>query len=136
MFQYLAAAAALYMGWCFICLERNIKRASSMQTPLVRLPIDPLNLLWQVFGTHVFKIVDLLPPILLPRFVRYMRRGWFFGDKADSHLRYGPVWALVSPGGIHIQLCDAEAIQDIFDRRYDFIRPSEMYSKYSKHRII
>jgi hypothetical protein len=59
-----------------------------------------------------------------------MRRDWFFLDKADSHLRYGPVWAVVSPGGIHMQICDSEAIHDMFDRRHDFIRPSENYSKF------
>jgi hypothetical protein len=130
MLQYLIAAAGLYMGWSFICLELNYKRASTMHVPLVRVPVDPMNILWQVFGTHVFKLLDLVPSFFLPRFVRYMRRGWFFLDKADSHLRYGPVWAVVSPGGIHMQICDSEAIHDMFDRRHDFIRPSENYSEF------
>jgi len=129
MLEYLAAVAALYMGWSFMCLELNHKRASTMQIPLVRVPIDPLNIPWQVIGTHVFTLLDLLPSFLLPYFVRYMRRGWFFLEKAESHLKYGPVWAIVSPGGIHMQICDAEAIHDMFDRRNDFIRPAENYSE-------
>ncbi len=90
-----------------------------MGIPLVRLPVDPLNL-----------------PCLLDRlpfdwgtFGRYSRRGWHFHDKAESHLHYGPVWALVTPRDIYVYVADPDAIHDIFLRRADFLRPSKMYSK-------
>lgn len=132
MFEYLIGAVALYMGYSLVCLELNYRRALSMGIPLVRLPIDPLNVPFQVIEPHLFKLLDLLPPNALPVFVRYMRRGWFFPDKADSYLRYGPIFAFVTPRGIHIQVCDSEAIHDIFTRRLDFVRPSENYSKPSR----
>jgi hypothetical protein len=130
MLEYVLVIVLLYIGWCFICLERNHRNASSMCIPLVRIPIDPLNVSFMIIEPHLFKLIDVLPPSLLPHFVRYMRRGWFFSDKSDSHLRFGPIWACVTPRGIHIQVCDSEAIHDIFNRRYDFIRPVENYSMF------
>ncbi|KAF2470382.1 cytochrome P450 monooxygenase [Lindgomyces ingoldianus] len=127
MFEYLIALVGLYFGWSLVCLEINHRRASSMGIPLVRVPVDPLNILFQVFEPHLWKILDLFPSVMMPNFARYMRRGWFFLDKADSHLRYGPIFACVTPRGIHVQVCDSEAIHDMFSRRFDFVRPSENY---------
>jgi hypothetical protein len=118
-----------YTTWSLVCLEVNYKRASGMGIPLVRLPIDPLNILFQVVESHVWRVLDALPfKLPLPTFARYTRRAWFFGDKAQSHLRYGPIWALVTPRDIHVQVCDSEANHTIFARRNDFVRPSKMYS--------
>ncbi|KAF2712771.1 cytochrome P450 [Pleomassaria siparia CBS 279.74] len=127
MMEYLVAAVGLYLGFNFICLELNYRRALTMGIPLVRVPVDPLNIPFQVFEPHLFKLLDLLPSDALPIFVRYLRRGWFFVDKADSHLRYGPIFACITPRGIHVQVCDSEAIHDMFARRLDFIRPTENY---------
>lgn len=129
MLEYFIAVVGLYLGYSFICLELNYRRASAMGIPLVRVPVDPLNIPFQVFEPHLFKLLDLFPSAALPTFVPYLRRGWFFIDKADSHLRYGSIFACVTPRGIHVQVCESEAIHDIFSRRLDFIRPSENYSE-------
>ncbi|KAF2106159.1 putative cytochrome P450 monooxygenase [Lophiotrema nucula] len=121
-----ALVVVLYAAWGFIAMESNYRRASSMGIPLIRLPIDPLNVLFQVFEAHVWTILDLLP-IRLPTFARYARRGWFFPDKAESHLKYGPIWALVTPRDIHINICDPQSVVDIFAKRTQFVRPSKMY---------
>ena len=132
MLAYLVAMVGLYLGWSFVCLEINYRRAASMDIPLIRVPVDPLNIPFQVLEPHLFKLLDCVPRFLLPNFVQYMRRGWFFLDKAASHIRYGPIFACVTPRGIHIQVCDSEAIHDIFSRRLDFLRPVENYSKAQK----
>lgn len=120
----------LYVTWSLIALEINYQRAASMKIPLVRLPIDPLNILFQVFESHIWKVIDQLPVAsFLPTWARYARRGWYFKDKASSHLRYGPIWALVTPSDIHILVCDPEAVREVFSRRNDFIRPNKMYSE-------
>ncbi|KAF2846612.1 cytochrome P450 [Plenodomus tracheiphilus IPT5] len=128
MIEYIAAAVAAYVCWTLVCLEINYRRAKSIGFPLIRVPIDPLNVPFQVIEPHLFKLFDLLPSSLLPEFVPYLRRGWFFLDKADSHLRYGPIFAVVTPRSLHIQVADSEAIHDIFSRRLDFIRPSDNYT--------
>jgi hypothetical protein len=131
MFLILVGSAlTAYATWSLVCLEVNYRRASKMGIPLVRLPIDPLNILFQVLEPHFWRVLDALPVKLpLPTFARYARRGWFFRDKAQSHLRYGPIWALVTPCDIHVQVCDSEANHNIFARRNDFVRPSKMYSE-------
>lgn len=131
MIEYLIAAVAAYIGWCMVCLELNYRRASSMRIPLIRVPVDYLNIPFQVIEPHMFNIIDLLPaPIVnsLPTFVPYMRRGWFFYEKASSHVRYGPAFALVTPRSIWMQVSDSEAVHEIFTRRSDFLRPQENYS--------
>ncbi|PVI02122.1 cytochrome P450 [Periconia macrospinosa] len=47
--------------------------------------------------------------------------------KAQTALRLGKIWGLVTPRGIHVQLTDPEAISDVLARRMDFQRPSEPY---------
>jgi hypothetical protein len=45
-------------------------------------------------------------------------------------VRYGPIFAFVTPRGVHVYISDADAIADIFRRRLDFKRPIENYSKF------
>jgi hypothetical protein len=128
--KLLASVALCYLAWSFFTLQMNYRRASTMGIPLIRLPVDPLNVLFQVFESYLFRLLDVLP-IRLPEFLYCLRRGWYFKDKADMHLKYGPVWALVTPRDIHIHIADSEAIHQVFSRRGDFIRPRKMYSKSS-----
>lgn len=111
-------------------MEINYRRASFMGIPLVRLPVDPLNIPWIILEPLLWRLLDRLP-FDWGTFGRYSRRGWHFREKADSHLRYGPAWALVTPCDIHVQIADPDAIHDIFTRREDFLRPTKMYSKFS-----
>ncbi|KAF2870624.1 cytochrome P450 [Massariosphaeria phaeospora] len=122
----LIGSAAGYVAWSLVCLEINYKRASAMGIPLVRIPIDPLNFLWQVVEPNLWPALDFLR-LPLPASTLYMRRGWFFADKAESHVRYGPIWATVTPRGIHVQVSDPEANHAIFTRRGDFVRPYHTY---------
>lgn len=138
MFEYVVAAIAAYIGWSLVCLEVNYRKALSMGIPLIRMPIDPLNVPFQIIEPHVFKVIHSLPVSVqdrLPAVVKYMRRGWFFYDKADSHIRYGPAFAFVTPRNSWVQVCESEANYDIFSRRLEFIRANENYSKAYKTSI-
>jgi cytochrome P450 len=126
--QIVTGLTLSYFVWSIICLEINYRRASSMGIPLVRLPIDPINTLWIIFQKSIWMLLDLLS-INWGTFGFYSRRGWQFIDKADSHLRYGPIWALVTPADIHVSVADPGAIHDVLTRRSDFVRPSKLYSK-------
>lgn len=125
--------AAAYLTWSLVCLEINYTRAKAIGIPLVRLPIDPLNILFQISESQVWAVLDRLPLTgILPTWTAYARRGWFFNDKAETFLRLGNIWGLVTPVGIYVQLADPEAINDVLSRRMDFQRPSEPYSKYRR----
>ncbi len=119
-----------YLTWSLVAMEINYRRASSMGIPLVRLPVDPLNIPWMTLEPFLWSLLDRLP-LDWGTFGRYTRRGWFFREKADSHLRYGPAWALVTPSNVYVQIADPDAIHEIFTRREDFLRPTKMYSKLS-----
>ncbi|EED16875.1 hypothetical protein TSTA_019380 [Talaromyces stipitatus ATCC 10500] len=77
---------------------------------------------------RLWPVLDRLP-IDWATFGRYGRRGWQFADKADSHLRYGPVWALVTPVKVYIHVTDADVAYDMFNRRKNFPSPklAEIY---------
>ena len=115
-------------------MELNHRRARRMSIPLIRLPVDPMNILWILLEPHFWRLLDTLPfNFANTTFGRYSRRGWFFADKASSHLRYGPIFALVTPMYIYIYVADPEAVHEIFTRREDFLRPSRMYSTWPTH---
>lgn len=119
-----------YLGWSWICLERNVRTARRIGVPVVRLPIDSNNVPWTIVQPHVWRLVDRLPVSWAdyPDFVRYARRGWHFADKSETHVRLGPVWALVTPVTIYLHFADPDAINEIFARRTDFVRPVKEYS--------
>ena len=125
--QILVSVALGYLGWSLVCMEINYRRASSMGIPLVRLMIDVNNLPWMILEPYLWPLLDRLP-INWGSFGLYSRRGYHFADKADSHLRYGPIWALVTPVDVYIHVADPDAVNEVFNRRTHFLRPSKMYS--------
>ncbi|KAL8707496.1 MAG: hypothetical protein Q9220_007486 [cf. Caloplaca sp. 1 TL-2023] len=125
--EILLSIGIAYTAWSWIALEINYRRASSMGIPLLRLFIDPQNVPWLLLEPLIWRVLDLVP-LDWGTFGRYSRRGWHFRDKADSHLKYGAVWALVTPRDIYVYVADPDAITDIFHRRGDFLRPSKLYS--------
>ncbi|KAI1419302.1 cytochrome P450, partial [Xylaria sp. FL1777] len=118
-----------YMIWTFVELELNVRKARQLDVPYIRLPIDSNNVLWTIFQPYVWKILDRLPFAWssYPDFVRYSRRGWHYTDRSDTHVRLGPVWALVTPVATYMHFADPNAINEIFTRRSDFVRPVKEY---------
>jgi hypothetical protein len=106
-------------------LPPSLLNGRSHYTPSV----DPLNIPFQILEPHLSRIIDLLPAKLVPNFVQYMRRGWFFLDISASHKRYGPIIAFATPKGLHVYVGYAKAVHDMFMRRLDVMRPIENYSK-------
>lgn len=113
--------------WSIIAMEFNMRRASTMNIPLIRLYIEPQNKLWVMIEPHLWPWLDKLP-LDWGTFGRYSRRGWFFADRGDSHRRYGPVFALVTPRSIYVYVANVEATNEILQRRADFLRPVEQFS--------
>ena len=119
----LGGAWLLYSG---LTLIKSVRRARSMKVPLVVVPISPMNILWIVIEPLVSRVLDSLP-FNFGNFNRYGRRGWHFHDKAASHVELGDAWALVTPRETFLHICNPEAINEIFARRHDFIRPTQFY---------
>ncbi len=129
--ELVASFVLAYFLWTAYCLESNVRKARALGVPVVRCPLDHNNLAWMIFQPFVWKVVDRLPIQWksLPAFVRITRRGWHFMEKADLHVRLGPVWAMVTPVVVQLHFADPDAIDDIMTRRKDFNRPVKEYSE-------
>lgn len=125
--QLLLGLAVAYLSWSLLMLEVNYRRASSIGIPLVRLPFDPGNLAWVILGPSIWGLLDRLP-FSWGAFSSYYRREWQYLNKAESFLRHGPIWALVTSQSFYVYLADPDTIHDVCIRRADFLRPSHMYS--------
>lgn len=125
----LASLALAYIGWNYICLQRNLRKARTIGVPVLWAPIDGSNVLWMTFQPLLWNIIDRLPFDWLsyPPWFRMLRRGWHFRDKSILHRQLGPAWAVATPFTVHLQFADAEAICEIYARRRDFIRPIVEY---------
>ncbi|KAF4629650.1 hypothetical protein G7Y89_g8493 [Cudoniella acicularis] len=122
------SSAAAYLLWSVIALEINYRRASRMGIPLLRIPIDPSNIPRAIIEPHLWRFLDhYLPFLNFGTFGKYSRRGWQFLDKAELHLRYGPIWGFVTPKDVFVYVSDPEAVHEIFLRMGDFLRPVELY---------
>lgn len=131
---------AAYLGWTAVELARNYRRAKTMNIPIIIVPIDFLNVPWQVVESHIWSLIDFLQqslhiPIPLPQCARYMRRGWHFTDKAKTHEELGRVYAFVTPRMIYVASADGGpggVIDQVLSKRTDFPRPAENYGMYDR----
>jgi cytochrome P450 len=91
----------------------------------VVLPIDSGNPLWMSVDTRALSLFRRLP-FSFPNFTRFNWRGWEIEDRYQAHQELGDAFIFVTPGKNWLQLCNAEAIADIFARNKEFGRPTEM----------
>lgn len=118
--------------WNWFKLESNVRKARVVpDLHIIRIPFDVNNYLWVTLQPFVWALLARLPIAWAsyPDFVRFSHRNWHFLEKSRPAARFGSVWATVSPGGIHLYVADADAIENVFSRWSDFVRPVEMYSE-------
>ncbi|KAH8164227.1 hypothetical protein CIB48_g4026 [Xylaria polymorpha] len=98
MITIILSPVLAYIVWTIVCLELNVRKARALDAPYIRLPIDSNNVPWTIF------------------------------QPSDTHVRLGPVWALVTPVAVYLHFADPDAINEIFTRRADFVRLFKEYS--------
>lgn len=99
----------------------------------------PYTLTWSL---ETEKIGYILTPILRwlyqdyllqgkgwPHWCRLMIKDWSFEDKRRAHDEFGDVFLAVSPEGIICYACDAAMGWDVLNRRTEFTKPRDKYSK-------
>lgn len=108
----------------------NYNAARKTGLPLVILPFDCGNPLWMIIDRKVVQWVRHIP-FGSGTFTRFNWRGWEIWDRYRAHQELGDGIIFVTPGKNYLQLCDAEAVSEIFQRRVDFPRPPESTGKNS-----
>ena len=106
----------------------NYRAARKTGLPLIVLPFDTGYPLWMIVDRKVVRLCRRLP-FGSGTFTRFNCRGWEILDRYKAHEELGDAILFVTPGKNYLQLCDAEAVADIFHRRVDFPRPPEATSK-------
>ena len=109
-------------------LSVNYHAARKTGLPLVVLPFDCGNPLWLIIDRKVVQLARRVP-FCSRTFTRFNWRGWEILDRYKAHQQLGDAIFFVTPGKNYLQLCDAEAVSEIFQRRIDFPRPPESTGK-------
>ncbi len=126
--SFLLSSFLALVAWTLFtlyCLALNYYQARKIGVPLVILPIDPGNPLWMTIDTKIIPFFKRLP-FGSGNFTRFNWRGWELEDRFRAHVQLGDIFIFVTPGKNWVQICNAEALADIFHRRGDFVRPTEM----------
>lgn len=128
---FLLAPVALFLSLALYLLYGllvNYTAARKTGLPLIVLPFDCGNPLWLIIDRKVAQLVRRIP-FGPGTFTRFNWRGWEIWDRYRAHQQLGDAIFFVTPGKNYLQLCDAEAVSEIFQRRGDFPRPPESTGK-------
>ncbi|KAI4200988.1 MAG: hypothetical protein LQ350_003557 [Teloschistes chrysophthalmus] len=126
----LSLSTALYLLYGLLV---NYNAARKTGLPLIVLPVDCGNPLWLIIDRKIVQFVRRIP-FGSGTFTRFNWRGWEIWDRYRAHQEIGDAILLVTPGKNYLQLCDADAVSDIFQRRADFLRPPEATaSSFNEH---
>lgn len=106
-----------------------MRKARALNVPVIRIPIDPMNVPWMVFQGLIWKILDALP-FNYPDFIRLCRWGWHVHEHSNLHVKLGPAFVMVTPVSFYLHVADPEAVHDLLWRRKDFLRPVREYRKF------
>lgn len=64
-----------------------------------------------------------------PTWCRFMIKDWAWEDRRRAHDQYGEIFLVVSPEGIICYSSDAAFNHDVMNRRTEFTKPRDKYSK-------
>ncbi|ESZ91696.1 cytochrome P450 [Sclerotinia borealis F-4128] len=114
-------------GWIMYvlyCLAVNYNIARKTGLPLVILPVNSGNPLWMLVDTKILPYFKHLP--FTKNFTRFNYRGWEIYDRYRAHQELGDAFIFVTPGKNWLQLCNAGTLTNIFARKEEFTRPTEI----------
>lgn len=66
-----------------------------------------------------------------PRWIRFSILDWAWEEKRRVHEELGDVFILVSPEGLICYTADADMSWDVMNRRNEFLKPRDKYSKFN-----
>lgn len=131
LFTCIVPAAILLFCYKIINLYRYVKLAKATGLPYVLTPV----LETEVIGFLVSPILRYIYHDYLdlgkgwPKWCRFIIKDWSWEDKRLAHDELGDIFLVVSPEGIICYYADPTMAWDVFNRRYEFTKPPDKYSK-------
>lgn len=126
-----AFATGLVLTWKLLHLRRNITRARKIGLPYTLSPIHELEV--SAFFTNAilrwYYHKYLIKGQGWPNWARFMVKDWHYEDKGRAHKEYGPVFLVVSAGGIVCYTAEAEVSSGMVTRRKAFVKLADKMSK-------
>lgn len=126
-----ASIAIVLFLWSLITLAQNYLRLRRLGLPILLSPFGRLNPFWIITQPYLKPLFTWLSnlggPFAIFNFIHYSTNGWFFFSRYTLHLRYGPVFYILSPGATQLIVADAAAVDEIQSRRKDFLKSEAIY---------
>lgn len=122
------AAVILYKA---IGLSKWVTAAKATGLPYVIVPALETEI-WGYLLTPILRRIyrdHLLKGDGWPHWCRFIIKDWAWEDKRRAHDEYGDVFLVVSPVGIICYSADAAMGYDVMNRRNEFTKPRDKYSK-------
>ena len=121
----------IFLSYKVINLYRWIQAAKTTGLPYTVVPLLETEALAKFLTPILRKVYHnyLLEGKGWPHWCRFMIRDWAWEDKRRAHDEYGEVFLVVSPEGIICYSSDAIMSWDVMNRRNEFTKPRDKYSK-------
>lgn len=132
IFSIVTAPLVLLTLYKVINLWRYLQQAKETGLPYVLTPV----LETEVLGLLATPLLRWIYHDYLnqgkswPRWCRFMIKDWSWEDKRLTHDQLGDVFLCVSPEGLICYSADAAMGWDVMNRRNDFTKPRDKYSKW------
>lgn len=119
--------------WNIIGFVRNLNVARSTGLSYVCMPVYEPTPLWRLSKPfHQAIISFLFPSWLLQRWpnVVFWYDDWRFSARHSAHARLGDVFLIVSPGGVLVEVADAQTVAYVLSKGQGaFVKPAWIYGR-------
>ncbi|KAF1942437.1 cytochrome P450 monooxygenase-like protein [Clathrospora elynae] len=129
IFSAVAAFAVYRVVWRYRSLQRNVALAKSSGLPVVAAPWNMFSIFWlSTYKIWTPLLQRLLPDSLQGLWIDLLHPEWAYRSNHMPFEKLGmDVIIVASPTRLNVFVADAEAINQITQRRNDFPKPLEMY---------
>ena len=112
------------VSWPALNLLRNYFKVRSIGLPIIINPIRILDPIWMLTHKRLLPLIKSLP-FGLGEWIVYSGFVSVFTNRSKLHQKNGPGYLLVTPKEICFFVDDPELVEEILNKRKDFIKPDE-----------
>ena len=120
----IGSVAIAIIAWPILNLCRNYVTARKIGLPIVINPVGLLNPVWLLSQDRLLPLLKSLP-FGLGNWAVYCGAGSVFSNRYKLNEKHGPAYLVVTPSDVVLWIGDAEAVEEVFTKRNDFIKPRE-----------